>query len=344
MIVKPSYEIEASDFTEKKKNIVQNGGFEYADDALDPQANPTDGDMSLFTDWFVERSGTSAPQITFRTEAVTIDSSSAQSAEMEITVAGSGTPVAGLYQLVYNFAEFQSKKVSFRLRGHCSNASKMRSYIDDGVTKTYSSYHTGGGSFESLDVEDFDVNAAATKLEVGFEVVADDTFTVYADNAMLEVGDTSMSMTPYDVIKNPIVICKAMLSTELNNIPTGTWTQLPFDTKVYDIGNNFDTANYDFVVPFDGYYWIECRILWYTLVADRRHILRIMKNDATSLDVDWRNIGGTGNPASNKAGTIEHLAKDETVQAYARHDTAVNEDIYDEVYYTWFQVVLIQKG
>jgi len=196
MIIKPSYEIEAFDFTEKMANVLLNGGFEYYDSVLDPQANPSDDDPSLFLGWKVERSGTTEPDVTYRTETTTVDSASTTACEMQITGAGSGTPVAGLYQTIVNFTEFQSKKVSLRLRAHCSNADKLRAYIDDGVTKTYSSYHTGGGGWEDLDVEDFTLDAAATKLEIGFEAVADATFTVYVDNVMLVRGDTSVDYTP----------------------------------------------------------------------------------------------------------------------------------------------------
>lgn len=264
MIVKPSYEIEAFDFTEKEQNICRNGGFELDELAGNTNVNPTDGDTSIFNPWIVERSGTTAPEITIREEAANVDTASAQACEIQITVAGSGTPVAGLYELVWNFTEYQGRKVSLRVRGHCSNADKMRAYIDDGVTKTYSSYHSGGGSYEDLDVEDFTVNAAATKLEFGFEIVADDTFTIYADNIMLVMGDTSMDYTPYNFIRTSNVAFEATLSTNQLNIADATFTKTEFDTMTYDLDGGFDTTNNRYVATYPGYYEFLGSVTWNT--------------------------------------------------------------------------------
>jgi len=47
--------------------------------------------------------------------------------------------------------------------------SQARLYVTDGVTTTYSSYHTGGATFEWLSLE-HDISGSATKLTVGISV------------------------------------------------------------------------------------------------------------------------------------------------------------------------------
>ena len=197
MAIKAAYEIEASDITEKIKNLLFNGGFDSILDTPTSIADIADEADTPFHSWIFNKGGTSDPTVTITEETTTKKTNSARSCEIQITGAGSGTPICGVKQEISNWAEYKGKKISLRACGYASNASKLRAYIDDGVAKTYSSYHSGGGTWENLDVEDFTADNNTTKMEIGIEIVADDTFTIYVDNLMLIPGDTSVDMVMY---------------------------------------------------------------------------------------------------------------------------------------------------
>ncbi|QGH73010.1 MAG: tail protein [Siphoviridae sp. ctCJE6] len=82
---------------------------------------------------------------------------------------------------------FPGRTMTFGMWVKCSTASKARIYIDDGISKTYSSYHTGGGSFEFLTVEK-QLDAEMNKLVFGCEV-ASSTITAYFDSGIACDGE-----------------------------------------------------------------------------------------------------------------------------------------------------------
>lgn len=43
-------------------------------------------------------------------------------------------------------------------------------------------------------------------------------------------------------------------------ITSGAYTQIPFNTEVYDTNSNFNTTNYDYTIPINGYYMFELSI------------------------------------------------------------------------------------
>lgn len=67
-----------------------------------------------------------------------------------------------------------------------SSASQARLFVNDGVTTTYSDYHTGGGGRELLSKE-ITVDAAATQLTFGVEVKVDGS--VYVARCAAVIGD-----------------------------------------------------------------------------------------------------------------------------------------------------------
>jgi hypothetical protein len=70
---------------------------------------------------------------------------------------------------IANYADMRSQKFSVGMNGKTSVASHLRIVVDDGVTQTASSYHTGGGTAEWLSVT-HPISASATKLHVIVEV------------------------------------------------------------------------------------------------------------------------------------------------------------------------------
>lgn len=80
------------------------------------------------------------------------------------------------------------KTIKFGMWVKCSSASKARIYINDGVARSNSSYHTGGGDWEFLEIE-HQVDDNPTTLLLGAEV-ASSAVTAYFDGGVLVEGDT----------------------------------------------------------------------------------------------------------------------------------------------------------
>ena len=102
-----------------------------------------------------------------------------------------------VYQNLTGFATYQNLEVVFTCWVWCDFATIGRIAIDDGVTPTYSSYHTGGSGWEQLTVTRT-LNKAATKLALELHCTAprsahfDDaaiTVTAFAATAPIKIID-----------------------------------------------------------------------------------------------------------------------------------------------------------
>lgn len=70
---------------------------------------------------------------------------------------------------IADYANIKGQKFSVAVKGKTAIANHLRITVDDGVTTTSSSYHTGGGTEEHLTVT-HTISGTATKLEVLVEV------------------------------------------------------------------------------------------------------------------------------------------------------------------------------
>jgi len=82
-----------------------------------------------------------------------------------------GSELTKLYQQISNYSSYAGKAVSFWAAVRHNVANEARVYIDDGINKATSSYHTGGNSWEILKAE-LTLDSSLTKLEIGLEIVA----------------------------------------------------------------------------------------------------------------------------------------------------------------------------
>jgi hypothetical protein len=247
-------------------NLLANGGFDHNIPGVTSISNIANGAQTPFLNWFFRKSGSTPPTVNVSAETSTKLTNSRQSCKVAITTAGSSDAVCGVSQSIYNFEEFKGLKVSLRIYANAPSAQKLRAYIDDGVTKTYSDYHPGNSIWSALDVEDVTISTSATKLEVGVEYAASSADTFYVDNAMLVPGDVAVDYTGFDLIKNGMEGCVSglnagnktiynladpinaqdaatrnfVISREIvsqmgisaaQSIPSGAWTKVNFNTS-----------------------------------------------------------------------------------------------------------------
>jgi len=102
-----------------------------------------------------------------------------------------------LYYDLPSYADYRGKKVTLGFWVYATVADRGRISVDDGVsTASTSSYHTGGSSWEFLEVS-HDVNPSSSQLRLSCEVNDGDTI-VYFDSGILCEGDkTFLTITDY---------------------------------------------------------------------------------------------------------------------------------------------------
>jgi hypothetical protein len=98
-----------------------------------------------------------------------------------------GTAVSRLYQKYQDWEQARTKQLTFSCHVKSANASTVWLAVWDGVARTYSAYHTGGGAYERLSVT-ATPDAAGTTLELEAWFEAGTARLVYLDNAQWIYG------------------------------------------------------------------------------------------------------------------------------------------------------------
>lgn len=173
-------------------NILINGGFEFWQRGSSTTAA---ADGVYITDrWEIETN--EATNVTISTDTTVLDSG-VYSAKVVITAAGA-SKYWRLRQSVENYQEYRGKTVSLSVRVNANTASAVRVMIRDSTSVTYSSFHTGGGTWETL-VATRTIDAATTFLSIyvgGYDVGDKKNGTYYYDSAMLVVGNKPIDFIP----------------------------------------------------------------------------------------------------------------------------------------------------
>lgn len=180
-------------------NPIANGGFELwtgGTSFSDPAnaATTVDG-------WAYRKTGTSLATADVAREATTVDTET-YSVEVDITGAGHDDSIIAFDQAISAYAKFKGLNVVCGFRVKLSTASKVRVKINDGVTAAqYSSYHTGDGTWQSLQAV-LAVSASASQLTLSIEIDSDFTGAVYIDGAYLypvpaTISDNARSYLKY---------------------------------------------------------------------------------------------------------------------------------------------------
>jgi hypothetical protein len=172
-------------------NILINGGMEIFQRWVS-SVNPVN--LAYTADrWQLERSGTQ--NLTITRDASVVDTGLYS---MKIVQSGtSGNGWMDITQYVENYAEYQGKTVTVYCRLRSDTASYAQVSIADNTGSSASSYHSGGGAFETLTVSRA-LNSSATKLQVSFGRLSGSLSdaTLYIDSIMLVVGSQSVAFIP----------------------------------------------------------------------------------------------------------------------------------------------------
>lgn len=143
--------------------------------------------FSNFEDW--ENGASSAPTehtLSGASASVARNSSIVKQGTYSAAVTRSGAD-ATLYYDFPEYADYVNRKMTFGCWVYATVASRARIAISDGVGSTNSSYHTGGSSWEYLEVT-HDIDPSATRIRVEMHVNTGNT-TAYFDGGVLVDGD-----------------------------------------------------------------------------------------------------------------------------------------------------------
>jgi hypothetical protein len=170
-------------------NILVNGGMEVWQRGTS-FSSPSNSDITS-DKWILN--STVSPTCVISKETSVVDIGGA-SMKFSLTVASG----AGNYQIgqtIENGDKYVGKVMTLSARVRSDSANAIRIGIYNGSTFTYSSYHSGGGTYETLSVS---ATISASGMQVRIALDPTVTQTSYATSLMLVVGDQPIDFVPED--------------------------------------------------------------------------------------------------------------------------------------------------
>lgn len=118
------------------------------------------------------------------------------------------------------------------------------------------------------------------------------------------------------------VYARVFLSAQQSDLTDATWAKINLNTIDKDLGLNFDTTAFKFVVPVTGLYEIIGSIQYTNVVADKRYMTAIYKNG-----VSIREVSGHASLVANL--TVEcsekvFLLEDDEIELYGQAEAGVS--------------------
>lgn len=163
-----------------------NGGFEIWQRGNGP---------FTFTQWAADgwlTSGVGGDTISISRDTSNVDIGSGACAAVTFTKASGTTALTQTSSLKEAGSSLVGKPVSFSMRVRTATANAVRIGIYNGSAWTYSAYHPGGGTYQTLTVANVTLNSTGAQVAVWFDV----TCTAYLDNGMLVVGSQPCDYVP----------------------------------------------------------------------------------------------------------------------------------------------------
>lgn len=229
------------------QNILINGGMEFwqRGNSIGPSSGNYTADR-----WKCIFDDTPSFLVTKETSIVDVGGASMK---LNITAIGTATQLK-LIQGIENYSEYLGKTITFSMRVR-SNSSKVRLAISDNVTRTYSSYHTGGDTFETLSVtKTISGSASGIYCEIGFIGEAPVISASYFDSGMLVIGTQVANFVPKnyatELLQCQRYCFKAGGYTAQDNIGTGfaisateAYINIPYPVLMYSTTPTYTAVN-----------------------------------------------------------------------------------------------------
>ena len=146
-------------------------------------------------------------------------------------------------------------------------------------------------------------------------------------------------------IRKPIerVGCEAYLSADQSDLASGVWTKVSLNTVMYDLGLNFNTTLFKFVIPVTGLYALHGKIDFGNVIANKAYAVGIYVNGVLTIH-NYAHIGSATDEVDSYVAHDVYLEKDDYVELYALSLAGVDTvDIGGGMYHTLLGVRLITK-
>lgn len=175
-----------------RANLLTNGGFEIWQRGNGPFAT---SNLITADRWGTYIAGTDTMSVS--RDTTNFDVGSAQCAAVTFGL-GSGAGASSYWnkQVMTDGGQLRGRQISFSIRVRTATANAVRAQIQmdgSGGGLTSSPFHTGGGTYQRLDVT-VTVPTDATYVQVQLVFAA--SCTAYLDNAMLVIGSVPASYIP----------------------------------------------------------------------------------------------------------------------------------------------------
>lgn len=177
------------------------------------------------------------------TQETTIKDSGNASLKMDVSSVTSGTQCT-VYQYVENVKQLSGRTLTVTARVRTNVANKIRLELSDAASASYSAYHSGGGTFETLTVtRAMGTTTGLGDIHAGCGFNSDTVVasTTYIDSFMMVIGSVS---TPYAPEDSEIELARCQRyyekSYDVATAPgTVTTTDESYTPSVQSIGGNY---------------------------------------------------------------------------------------------------------
>lgn len=123
------------------------------------------------------------------------------------------------------------------------------------------------------------------------------------------------------------VFVRAYLSAQQSNLTGNAWNKINLNLLTQDLGGNFNTATYKFVVPVTGLYHIIGTVLFTNTVADKRYLTAIYNNGASIVEASGH--ASFISSLSVIAEDYVFLQADDEIELYAQPESGGGVDTVD---------------
>lgn len=231
--------------------------------------------------------------------------------------------------------------------------------VDEAWSPTWTSSHTWSSGLDLTFEYDDGASEAAefwfedtsgTRDRIGWSRWGPNSFNVANDTtveALLQVKDWGEVRVPVGDITDgagnivyhqgnahvPVERVEAQPAGKINastsqSIPSGSWTQVTFDTTVFDTGSHTDTANNRVAVPSGGVYTVTARVQFGNSIADgTRCIIQSGLNGSRNGETGQDLHTGTSDYITLNANDQVRYAAGDTVELFAYQDSGSAVDL-----------------
>jgi hypothetical protein len=168
-------------------NLLTNGGFEIWQRGNGPFGN----NVPSADRWTTQAAGTDTISVSRDTTNKDVGSTACMAVTFTL---GTGAGASGVYQAISltDNPSLPGRVVAVSMRVRCSTANAVRLGLNTGSGSVFSTFHTGGGAYETLTVSGTIAASGTAYVNPVFAA----SCTAYLDNACLVVGSTPATYEP----------------------------------------------------------------------------------------------------------------------------------------------------